>query len=85
MKDNVGIYYFPFPENKRVRMYVRKKNSEIEFRMKNQDDPSIWTDHGWVPYSAIQQAQVLYGQRGRFDPKRAYDIDIATVLIRDGG
>ena len=85
MKDKVGIYYYPFPENKRVRMYVRERNAEIEFRMKNQDDPSIWNDHGWVPYSAIQQAQVLYGQRGPFDPKRAYDIHAATVLIRDGG
>jgi hypothetical protein len=85
MKDNVGIYYYPFPENKRVRMYIREKNSEIEFRMKNQDDPSIWNDHGWIPYSAIQQAQVLYAQRGSFDPGRAYDIKIAAVLIRDGG
>jgi hypothetical protein len=91
MKDNVGIYYYPFPENKRVRMYIREKNllvgwyaSEIEFRMKNQDDPST-DDHGWIPYSAIQQAQVLYAQRGSFDPGRAYDIKIAAVLIRDGG
>lgn len=85
MKDKIGIYYFPIPENKRVRMYVRKKNNEIEFRMKNEDDPSVWNDHGWVPYDAIQQAQVLYENRGRFDPKRAYDIQIAQVLIRDGG
>ncbi len=84
MKDNTGIYYYPFPENNRVRMYVREKNSEIEFRMKNQDDPGVWNDHGWVPYSAIQQAKVLYGQRGGFDPNRAYDIEVATVLIRDG-
>ncbi|PIE67240.1 MAG: hypothetical protein CSA23_05155 [Deltaproteobacteria bacterium] len=85
MKDKVGIYYYPFPENKRVRMYVREKDSEIEFRMKNQDDPSIWNDHGWVPYSAIQQARVLYGQKGSFDPGRAYDLKLAAVLIRDGG
>lgn len=85
MKDGVGIYYYPFPENKRVRMYVREKNGEVEFRMKNQDDPAIWNDHGWVPHGAIQQAQVLYDKRGRFDPNRAYDIGIAKVLIRDGG
>jgi len=85
MKDKVGIYYYPFPDNKRVRMYVREKNGEVEFRMRNEDDPSIWNDHGWVPYSAIQQARVLYGQRGRFDPQRAYDMNIAQVLIRDGG
>jgi hypothetical protein len=39
MKDKVGIYYYPFPDNKRVRMYVREKSGEIEFRMKNEDDP----------------------------------------------
>jgi hypothetical protein len=53
--------------------------------MKNEDDPSVWNDHGWVPYDAIKQAQVLYEKRGRFDPNRAYDIQIAKVLIRDGG
>ncbi len=85
MKDKVGIYYYPFPENKRVRMYVRGKDGAVEFRMKNEDDPSVWNDHGWVPYDAIQQAQVLYAKRGGFDPNQAYDIQIAKVLIRDGG
>ena len=85
MKDRVGIYYYPNPQNKRVRMYVREKNDEVEFRMRNEDDPSIWNDHGWVPYSAIQQAQVLYQNRGTFDPKQAYDLQIAKALIEDGG
>ena len=85
MKDKVGIYYYPFPDNKRTRMYVREKDGEVEFRMRNDDDPSIWNDHGWVPHSAIQKAKVLYENRGQFDPNRAYDIQIATVLIRDGG
>ncbi|MGD8703599.1 MAG: hypothetical protein PVH26_14280 [Desulfosarcina sp.] len=85
MKDKIGIYYYPFPENKRVRMYVRGKDGQVEFRMRNEDDPSIWNDHKWVPYDAIQQAQVLYANRGQFDPKRAYDIQIAKVLIRDEG
>ena len=85
MKDRVGIYYYPFPDNKRVRMYVREKDGAVEFRMKNDDDPSVWNDHGWVPHEAILQAQVLYGKRGRFDPRRAYDIRIANALIQDGG
>ena len=84
MKDKVGMYYYPFPENKRVRMYVREKDSEVEFRMRNDDDPSIWTDHGWVPYAAIQQAQVLYGKRGSFDPDRAYDLQLAKELLQNG-
>ena len=85
MKDKVGIYYYPFPENKRLRMYVREKDGEVEYRMRNDDDPSVWNDHGWVPHSAILQAKVLYGNRGNFDPNRAYDIEIAKVLVRDGG
>jgi len=85
MKDKIGIYYYPFPDNKQVRMYVREKKGEVEFRMKNSDDPSIWNDHGWVPHSAIQQAQVLYRNRGQFDPNQAYDIRIAKVLIADEG
>ena len=85
MKDRIGIFYYPFPENKRVRMYVRERNGDVEFRMRNQDDPGIWNDHGWVPYAAIQQAQVLYAKRGQFDPQRAYDIQIAKVLISDDG
>lgn len=84
MKDRIGLYYYPFPENRRVRMYVRKKGDAIEFRMKNEDDPGMWNDHGWVSYDAIQQAQVLYDRRGGFDPGRAYDIRVAAVLIRDG-
>jgi hypothetical protein len=85
MKDKIGIYYYPFPENRRVRMYVREKNEEIEFRLRNQDDPAVWTEHGWVPYSAIQQAKVLYAKRGAFDPERAYDVRVAKTLIRDAG
>jgi hypothetical protein len=85
MKDKIGIYYYPFPENKRVHMYVRSRNGEVEFRMKNTDDPSIWNDHGWMPYSAIQQASVLYANRGRFDPQRAYDLKIAEVLLQEEG
>ena len=85
MKDRIGIFYYPFPDNKRVRMYVREKDGEIEFRMRNEDDPRKGTDHGWIPYGAIQQAQVLYAKKGRFDPQRAYDIQVAKVLIRDGG
>ena len=85
MKDRVGLYYYPNPENKRVRMYVREKNDEVEFRLRNENDPTIWNDHGWVPFSAIEQAQVLYQNRGTFDPHQAYDIQIAKALIKDGG
>ena len=82
MKDKQGLYYYPFPQNKRVRMYVRESADEIEFRMWNQDDPGLWEAHGWVPYTAIDQARAMYTGRS-FDPRRAYDLSVAQALLRD--
>ena len=42
MKDEKGLYYYPFPLNKRVRMYVRETEGEIWFRMWNADDKELW-------------------------------------------
>ena len=82
MKDDRGLYYYPFPANKRVRMYVRQGGDDIEFRLWNQDDEQLWDEHGWVPYQAILQAQAHY-QGGPFDPKAAYDQRVAKSLIKD--
>lgn len=82
MKDKLGFYYYPFPQNKRVRMYVRKKGSEICFRLWNPDDPKLWEEHGWVPYGAIKQAAGIYRGDG-FDPHKAYDIEIAKTLVKE--
>lgn len=84
MKDERGLYYYPFPTNKRVRMYVRRGDDDIEFRLWNQDDDLMWEKHGWVPYDAILQAQKMY-QGGSFDPKTAYDRGLAKSLIEEGG
>ena len=84
MQDERGDYYYPFPSNKRVRMYVRKEGDEIEFRLWNQDDPQMWESHGWVPFSAIQQAQAIY-EGGAFDPRRAYDIMLAKEALEIRG
>ena len=56
MKDAKGLYYYPFPQNKRVRMYVREVEGTVGFRLWNQDDPELWVQHGWVSHEAIQQA-----------------------------
>jgi len=82
MKDDKGLYYYPFPLNKCVRMYVREMGGEIAFRMWNADDPQLWEEHGWVPYDAIKQAQKMYEVKD-FDPKQAYDIQIAQALIKE--
>ena len=82
MKDKLGLYYYPFPSNKRVRMYVEQRDGMIWFRLWNADDPNLWEEHGWVPYGAIQKAKDLYEGKG-FDPGRAYDIQAATAVIEE--
>lgn len=82
MKDDRGVYYYPFPNNKRVRMYVRRSDESICFRLWNADDPDLWMAHGWVPFEAIQEASAMY-RRGPFDPNKAYDIHIARELLAE--
>ena len=82
MKDERGLYYYPFPMNQNVRMYVREGVDEVWFRMWNADDPELWDEHGWVPYDAIKKAQGIYEAKD-FDPKQAYDIQIAQALIKE--
>ncbi len=84
MQDKRGLYYYPFPANKRIRMYVRRTGPDVSFRMWNQDDEKLWEEHGWVPYRAIKEASAIYGKKsGGFDPNRAYDIVAANELLRD--
>jgi hypothetical protein len=52
------------------------------FRLWNADDPKLWEEHGWVPYDAIRQAQAMYTGKG-FDPRYAYDIEVAKALIKE--
>jgi len=83
MKDEMGLYYFPFPQNKRVRMYVMEKDEMIWFRLWNIDVPSLWEEHGWIPYGAVNAAMEMYDGKN-FDPKRAYDIEVAKSLLKEG-
>ncbi len=56
MKDENGLYYYPFPDNKRVRMYVQDEDGVICFRLWSADDAELWKAHGWMPYRAILEA-----------------------------
>jgi hypothetical protein len=82
MKDELGLYYYPFPQNTRVRMYVREAEGSVLFRLWNADDPKLWEEHGWVPYDAIRQAEAMYAGKD-FDPRYAYDIEVARALIKE--
>ncbi len=85
MRDDKGLYYYPFPKNKGVRMYVREVGEEICFRLWKSDDPEMWKGHGWVPYAAVKEAASMYKKtspRG-FDPGRAYDLNAARALVQE--
>ena len=85
MRDQRGIFYYPVPGQKNLRMYVRLTSREVEFRAFDDKDPSLWEEHGWVPYSAILEARSLHreeGLKGAF-PAHLYDIEVAIRLLRD--
>ncbi len=85
MKDAKGLYYFPYPSNKKVRMYVRRVDDEICFRLYQADEKKMWDEHGWVPHDAIIQAVEIYEKKSAngFDPTEAYNIDIAKELLKE--
>ena len=83
MKDDRGKYYYPFPQNKKVRMYVQEEGDSVYFRLWNSDDIQLWDDHGWIPYEAIQQAQAMYEQKNDFNPNQAYDLETAKAVLKE--
>jgi len=84
MKDEQGAYYYPNPAEKRVRMYVRERYGDVEFRLWNQEHSEIWERHDWLPYDAIEEAAREYAKRGSgADPLEMYDINVAKRLLAD--
>ena len=83
MKDEKGLFYYPYPANKRVRMYVLKTGDTVSFRLWNADDPQLWDEHGWMPHDAILQAAAMYKKGNDFDPGVAYDIKLAEAILKD--
>jgi len=84
MKDDQGKYYYPFPQNKNVRMYVQEQGEEVFFRLWNSDDAKLWDEHGWIPYMAIKQAEAIYDREKDFKPNQAYDLEIARAVLKEG-
>lgn len=86
MKDQRGLYYYPFIQNKKVRMYVSEAQGSIRFRLWSSEDSKLWEEHGWVPYEAIRQAGFLFdAKKSNFDPGQAYNIEIAKLLLKEAG
>ncbi|OQY50382.1 MAG: hypothetical protein B6240_01705 [Desulfobacteraceae bacterium 4572_87] len=87
MKDERGKYYYPFPQNKKARMYVQETDGMIHFRLWNSDDPKLWEEHDWIPYEAIRQAAEMYDKRSEkksdFNPNQAYNLDVAKAVLQE--
>ncbi len=82
MQDERGVFYHPFPQNPRVRMYVREAEGTLFFRLWSEDDLALWDDHGWIAWEAVQQAMALRTP-SNFDPKRAYDPHVARAVLKE--
>ena len=84
MQDKDGIFYYPYPENKRIRMYVREQGGTIEFRLSNIDHPEIWERHGWLDMDIIKRSAKMYEERGsKVDPTKIYDLETARYLLKE--
>lgn len=85
MKDANGLYYYPNPSEKSVRVYVRQGEAGPEFRLWHAKNEIMWEKHGWVPYGALKAAAEMYNEeRGSgSSPLDLYDINVATALIAE--
>lgn len=84
MKDSQGLFYYPHPANKKLKMYVRDNDGIVEFRMDHLDHPSLWESHGWITYEAAKKAARMFKGRGQHDPMALYDFEVALSVLRDG-
>lgn len=84
MQDERGLYYYPDPNNRRARVYVRQgKGESVEFRLWQADHPEVWEKHEWIPIEIIRNAAAMYSSMGReVDPMLLYDESVARALLR---
>ncbi|ACV67559.1 hypothetical protein [Desulfohalobium retbaense] len=80
MQDFRGTYYFPVPNNRQVKMYVRDHDGVIQFRLCNEQEPDVWQRHGWLSYEDVRQASQMYEGELK-DPLQFYDFEIAKHLL----
>lgn len=88
MRDERGLYYHPQPGNAKVRVYVRRRDGDVEFRLWQADHSEVWEAHEWLPVEVIRNAAALYvhdGRGGGADPMRLYDEVVALALLEEAG
>jgi hypothetical protein len=82
MKDDRGLYYYPNPQSKGLKMYVRRFGDDIEFRLWSRDEPNLWEEHGWISHEAVVLAAKRFEKKA-FNPNQAYDIAVAKALLNE--
>ncbi|MBO4368711.1 MAG: hypothetical protein J5803_01225 [Desulfovibrio sp.] len=85
MKDERGVYYFPIPMDRSVRVYVRKNDKqEIEFRLWADDTPEIWEKHPWLNHDVLSAASDLYKseRNEKANQVELYDLKVAQSLLQ---
>jgi len=85
VQDRDGVFYYPNPQNKRIRMYVREQDGSVEFRLSNADRPEVWERHGWLDMDIIKRgARMFQDERNaKADPTKLYDVDMARYLLKE--
>lgn len=84
MKDEKGLFYYPDPNTRDVRMYVRMGDCGVEFRLWHKDRAEVWEKHEWIPMDVIKTAAAKYKEMGReTDPMAMYDEAVAKMLIKE--
>ena len=84
MKDKNGLYYYPYPSDRKTRVYVRKGPGDVEFRLWREEHPEVWERHPWLCYSVVQSAAEMYKESGTgSDPLILYDRNVADALLKE--
>ena len=87
MKDDKGLYYYPQPGNPKVRVYVRRGEQGVEFRLWETEHPEVWEKHNWLPHAVIVEAANMYKKLGRgvegSNPLILYDLSVAEALLKE--
>ena len=85
MEDSRGVYYLPKPGVPSVRVYVRRGEDGIEFRMWDREHEEVWEKHQWLPYEVISKAAAMFRDMhaGSADPLAIYDNVVAEAILRE--
>lgn len=91
MKDELGFYYHPDPNDWDTRVYVRRNTdatagpeNEPQFRIWRRNMPQVWDKHGWIGLAFLENAARQYKAMGQTtDPMALYDANVAKALLQE--